>query len=128
MTNIIDPDEIRAAASGTMYEDEFNNLADEIERLQARIDALMLEHCPDEIKPEQAANWERHQVAAPNNIDMANQIAAAAECLDELTDIHSPAARAEAVQNITNLRRIAQELSGSRGGELYPLPVPCDEA
>lgn len=31
--------------------------ADEIERLQARIDALMLEHCPDEMTQEQLANW-----------------------------------------------------------------------
>jgi hypothetical protein len=35
----------------------------EIEHLQARIDALMLEHCPDEMTPEQVANWERHQKA-----------------------------------------------------------------
>lgn len=42
--------------------------ADEIERLrralaskQAEIDALMLEHCPDEMTPEQRAEWGRHQ-------------------------------------------------------------------
>lgn len=35
---------------------------DENERLRARIDALMLEHCPDEMTPEQVAEWERHQV------------------------------------------------------------------
>lgn len=39
---------------------------DEIERLQARIDALMLAHCPDEMTPEQIAEWERHQKAVPN--------------------------------------------------------------
>ena len=38
----------------------------EIERLQARIDALMLEYCPDEMTPEQIAEWERHQQAVPN--------------------------------------------------------------
>ena len=32
---------------------------------QARIDALMLEHCPDEMTPEQMAEWSKHQVAAP---------------------------------------------------------------
>ena len=32
---------------------------------QARIDALMLEHCPDEMTPEQMAEWAKHQVAAP---------------------------------------------------------------
>ena len=33
----------------------------EIDRLQAKIDSLMLEHCPDEMTPEQLENWERHQ-------------------------------------------------------------------
>lgn len=33
---------------------------------QARIDALMLEHCPDEMTPEQIAEWERHQKAVHN--------------------------------------------------------------
>lgn len=42
--------------------------ADEIERLrrdlaskQAEIDALMLEHCPGEMTPEQIEEWGRHQ-------------------------------------------------------------------
>lgn len=29
--------------------------------LQAKIDALMLEYCPDEMTPEQLANWAKHQ-------------------------------------------------------------------
>jgi hypothetical protein len=29
--------------------------------LQARLDALMLEYCPDEMTEEQLANWGRHQ-------------------------------------------------------------------
>ena len=32
-----------------------------LKKQQAIIDALMLEHCPDEMTPEQMANWERHQ-------------------------------------------------------------------
>lgn len=28
---------------------------------QAKIDALMLEHCPDEMTPEQIEEWGRHQ-------------------------------------------------------------------
>lgn len=39
----------------------------EIERLQARIDALMLEYCPDEMTPAQIAEWEHHQRVAPND-------------------------------------------------------------
>ena len=31
------------------------------ERLQAKVDALMLEYCPDEMTPEQLAEWEKHQ-------------------------------------------------------------------
>ena len=38
---------------------------EETERLQARVDALMLEYCPDEMTPEQLAEWEKHQRAVP---------------------------------------------------------------
>lgn len=31
------------------------------EALQAKVDALMLEYCPDEMTPEQTAEWARHQ-------------------------------------------------------------------
>ena len=33
-----------------------------IAAMQAKIDALMLEYCPDEMTPEQVENWKRHQV------------------------------------------------------------------
>ena len=33
----------------------------EIDRLQAKIDMLMLEYCPDEMTPEQIENWDNHQ-------------------------------------------------------------------
>lgn len=33
-------------------------------RQQAKIDALMLEFCPDEMTPEQLTRWEAHQRAA----------------------------------------------------------------
>lgn len=35
----------------------------EIDRLQARIDALMYEYCPDEMTPEQVEAWGTHQAA-----------------------------------------------------------------
>lgn len=35
------------------------------ERLQAKVDSLMLEYCPDEMTPEQLAEWEKHQRAVP---------------------------------------------------------------
>jgi hypothetical protein len=34
---------------------------------QARIDALMLEYCPDEMTPEQVEEWGRHQRAKHND-------------------------------------------------------------
>ena len=48
---------------GWRYADE---LEQERKRLQARVDALMLEYCPDEMTPEQIAEWELHQQAVPN--------------------------------------------------------------
>lgn len=33
--------------------------------LQAKIDELMLEYCPDEMTTEQRAEWAKHQVAVP---------------------------------------------------------------
>ena len=36
-------------------------LIQQTEALQARIDELMLEHCPDEMTAEQKANWAEHQ-------------------------------------------------------------------
>jgi len=32
--------------------------------MQAEIDSLMLEFCPDEMTPEQVENWKKHQVVA----------------------------------------------------------------
>lgn len=36
-------------------------LRSEIASMQAKIDALMLEYCPDEMTKEQMDNWEKHQ-------------------------------------------------------------------
>ena len=35
-----------------------------VKAMQARIDELMLEYCPDEMTQEQFDEWERHQVPA----------------------------------------------------------------
>ena len=37
-------------------------LLEKVDALQAKIDMLMLEWCPEEMSEEQKANWERHQV------------------------------------------------------------------
>lgn len=39
---------------------------EEIGRLQAKIDALMLEYCPEEMAPEQVENWALHQRSHTN--------------------------------------------------------------
>lgn len=43
--------------------------AQERERMQARIDALMLEHCPDEMSDEQKRNWAVNQVPSAQQRD-----------------------------------------------------------
>ena len=37
------------------------SLAEAMEADQAKIDALMLEYCPDDMTPEQREEWARHQ-------------------------------------------------------------------
>ena len=43
---------------------EVQALSVEVAEKQAKIDALMLEYCPDDMTTEQIANWERHQRAS----------------------------------------------------------------
>lgn len=43
---------------------ERDALKERIGELEARIDALMLDHCPDEMTREQRENWAKHQRAA----------------------------------------------------------------
>lgn len=42
-----------------------------INELQAKLDRLMLEHCPDEMTEEQKANWAKAQRAVPDPDDSA---------------------------------------------------------
>lgn len=39
--------------------------------LQAKIDRLMLEYCPEEMTPEQIAEWKKHQMAATPEAEAA---------------------------------------------------------
>jgi hypothetical protein len=52
------------AQQANEYAEEVRALRARIAELEARIDALMLEHCPDEMTPEQVAEWAKHQVPA----------------------------------------------------------------
>lgn len=44
---------------------EMEALQKTVQAKQAEIDRLMLEFCPDEMTPEQMADWERHQRGVP---------------------------------------------------------------
>ena len=39
-----------------------------IQHLQAKIDSLMLEYCPEDMTAEQVAEWEKHQVPSKQEI------------------------------------------------------------
>ena len=43
---------------------ENDSLQQRVRSMQAKIDSLMLEYCPDEMTPEQIKNWERSQSLA----------------------------------------------------------------
>lgn len=45
-----------------VHTNRIDELQRELAHKQAIIDRLMLEFCPDEMTPEQMANWEKHQV------------------------------------------------------------------
>ncbi len=48
------------------------SLRQQLAAAQAKIDELMLEHCPDEMTPEQIAEWAKHQevVVVPKTVKM----------------------------------------------------------
>lgn len=56
---------IKDAIYSAIEQDQHAALRAEVEAKQARIDALMLEHSPDEMTPEQLAEWAQHQKPAP---------------------------------------------------------------
>lgn len=56
LQNVIVP-----SGSPVVWASVARQLERELAAAQAKIDALMLEHCPDEMTPEQVANWGKHQ-------------------------------------------------------------------
>lgn len=47
------------------------NLEDASNDLQAKLDSLMLEYCPNDMSEEQLDEWARHQVVAPlDNLEL----------------------------------------------------------
>lgn len=55
----------RHAAFEAGYERGWNARNKKVLELQARIDALMLEHCPKEMTAEQRWTWEQYQTSLP---------------------------------------------------------------
>lgn len=65
ITEII-PDDIPEWMQDAIDAGQFFRLCKEkAENQQAKIDALMLEYCEDEMTVEQVANWMKHQVTPP---------------------------------------------------------------
>jgi hypothetical protein len=58
----------------------------EVAAKQARIDALMFEHCPDEMTPEQVAEWGRHQRVVHDPAVAAGARAKARAAVDSMGD------------------------------------------
>lgn len=52
----------------------------QVAALQARVDALMLEYCPDEMTEEQLENWARHQRPATADVTAAVLAAGSDRC------------------------------------------------
>lgn len=63
-----------------------NEQSKQIEALQARIDELMLEYCPDEMTQEQTQKWAKHQAIAPeHSIEaLTAQVGVLREAIDRL--------------------------------------------
>jgi hypothetical protein len=55
--------------------EENERLCAQVDALQARMDALMLEFCPDEMTKTQLENWARHQRPASDEVQAAYQAA-----------------------------------------------------
>lgn len=60
---IIDLEKELAACSSAFdkQQKQLDRSAEQISSKQAQIDRLMMEYCPEEMSPEQKAEWARHQ-------------------------------------------------------------------
>ena len=63
---------MRAEHHASMMQGFAEIAARKADALQAQLDALMLEYCPDEMTAEQKANWARHQ--RPVSAEMQQEI------------------------------------------------------
>lgn len=60
--NIFDNTSVKIAHDNL---DRITALEQQLAAAKAKIDSLILEYCPEEMTPDQIAEWEKHQVAAP---------------------------------------------------------------
>jgi hypothetical protein len=112
----------------------------EAEHLQAKIDRLMLEHCPQDMTPEQLEEWRTHQVPAGPEAEaaLASAVSASRDTLppEKLTPAwhglsvdwdHMPADVDEAIEM---LRRAKRDLVNAKPGWISvptePTPAMLD--
>ena len=57
------------AESGIDYSKLLGEYRREVKAMQAEIDALMLEFCPERMTPAQIKEWARHQKPSPIKVD-----------------------------------------------------------
>jgi len=50
--------------------DQFAQVISERDALQAKLDRLMLEYCPEDMSKEQMAEWEKHQRVVPEGWEL----------------------------------------------------------
>lgn len=61
------PNTAWAPSEWTVWQAACASRQKEIDRLQSKIDAIMLEFCPDEMTKEQLANWDLNQRPGKEN-------------------------------------------------------------
>ncbi len=69
----------RATIKTTEWQALYTALMAELDAQQAKIDALMLEFCPEDMTPEQLAEWGRHQRPVEEPFDLVSFITAREE-------------------------------------------------
>ncbi len=60
--NDITGDSQKTKPSTDKYREGYERIFNKNKELQAKVDSLMLEYCPEEMTREQIKEWKRHQV------------------------------------------------------------------
>jgi len=86
--------------------------------LQARIDELMQEYCPDEMTEEQWAEWAKHQVPSPRPsewVDVRDQ--ALSEVVPKIQEMVSASIVIAGCVSFDTIRKAIEDLKATPPGE-----------